>query len=677
MDMSSGKNTARLMGGKIATHEAAIAAAAGAASTFTRTGGVEKDKQKAQQKKARKAQKKADEAAGKAKQATYAQQQWTNHFAGAGNDGDDSPLALEPEPSTTPATANSGASSESTTATGSGNGGRQCAHCNNEHGGPDTKLVQCAACKQVCYCNMVCQKAHWIAAHRAQCPQFCKLSAAMPKKKLDGKKQRIQPQQQPRAKGVDAAAAALAESVGLTSTPGYFGVDAAIMQEQAEKQKRAQQKADGAKLPECSECAICMDCMLPADKLVLGCGHAYHRSCVAALRKYGIGIHNEALCPQCRVPLLPGPDKFIDEAARMMVRVERLQEDGANHDGSITITGPWFKQAEALLQQALTEKPGNARAQFLLGFCYLGISESSKVIDSWCAEAEGYPKDERAQFSIGACYSFGDDAGKDAVKAAGWFRKAAEQGHADAQFNLGLCYCYGNGASKDSVKAAGWYRKAAEQGHAGAQHNLDAADAEALLRERAAADAATRRELERAQVDLAEKAMAELLLDEEEGARAGSGVSGGDGEQQHNAKKGKTKNKEKKKKKREREHAELQRIAMEAEQQAAREAEQALVLQRARAHQADAAARERGSPTGAVAASPRTLPPRIAALEELWGVEAAVAAGGGGRYLARVEALEVMAGKRSEGTLPARVAALERPSGLHSNVTPPKVASYI
>src|SRR5438309_9048594 len=53
-----------------------------------------------------------------------------------------------------------------------------------------------------------------------------------------------------------------------------------------------------------------------------------------------------------------------------------------------------------------------------------------------------------------------------------WYRKAAEQGHADAQFALGACYANGRGVGKDEVEAGKWYRKAAEQGHAEAQCRL-------------------------------------------------------------------------------------------------------------------------------------------------------------------------------------------------------------
>ena len=53
-----------------------------------------------------------------------------------------------------------------------------------------------------------------------------------------------------------------------------------------------------------------------------------------------------------------------------------------------------------------------------------------------------------------------------------WYRKAADQGRADAQFNLALMYANGQGVPQDHAEAMTWYRKAAEQGDAAAQLNL-------------------------------------------------------------------------------------------------------------------------------------------------------------------------------------------------------------
>lgn len=54
----------------------------------------------------------------------------------------------------------------------------------------------------------------------------------------------------------------------------------------------------------------------------------------------------------------------------------------------------------------------------------------------------------------------------------GDYRKAAEQGHAEAQFRLGAMYFSGDGVPQDDAGALKWYRMAAEQGHAEAQADL-------------------------------------------------------------------------------------------------------------------------------------------------------------------------------------------------------------
>ena len=53
-----------------------------------------------------------------------------------------------------------------------------------------------------------------------------------------------------------------------------------------------------------------------------------------------------------------------------------------------------------------------------------------------------------------------------------WYRKAAEQGHADAQRCLGGCYEEGDGVEQNTTEAVKWYRKAAEQGDPSAQYKL-------------------------------------------------------------------------------------------------------------------------------------------------------------------------------------------------------------
>jgi len=83
-----------------------------------------------------------------------------------------------------------------------------------------------------------------------------------------------------------------------------------------------------------------------------------------------------------------------------------------------------------------------------------------------------------AQFSVAQSYLAGQDGensltGNDRmVKAARWFRRAAENGHAPSQYRLATLYELGRGAPKDLTQAESWYVRAAKQGHVKAMHNL-------------------------------------------------------------------------------------------------------------------------------------------------------------------------------------------------------------
>ena len=69
-------------------------------------------------------------------------------------------------------------------------------------------------------------------------------------------------------------------------------------------------------------------------------------------------------------------------------------------------------------------------------------------------------------------YAQGQGLAQDCAQAAAWYRKAADQGYADAQFNLAAMYAQGQGVAQDNEQAIVWYRKAADQGNAAAQNNL-------------------------------------------------------------------------------------------------------------------------------------------------------------------------------------------------------------
>ena len=62
---------------------------------------------------------------------------------------------------------------------------------------------------------------------------------------------------------------------------------------------------------------------------------------------------------------------------------------------------------------------------------------------------------------------------QDATEAIKWYRKAADQGYAEAQNWLGDIYQDGIFVAQDDTEAAKWYLKAAQQGHEKALAKLE------------------------------------------------------------------------------------------------------------------------------------------------------------------------------------------------------------
>lgn len=76
------------------------------------------------------------------------------------------------------------------------------------------------------------------------------------------------------------------------------------------------------------------------------------------------------------------------------------------------------------------------------------------------------------QFKLGDMFKFGSGVPQSDAGAAQWYKKAAEQGLADAQIRLGVIFKEGRGVVQNDVEAAQWWRKAADQGDAEAQFSL-------------------------------------------------------------------------------------------------------------------------------------------------------------------------------------------------------------
>ena len=74
-------------------------------------------------------------------------------------------------------------------------------------------------------------------------------------------------------------------------------------------------------------------------------------------------------------------------------------------------------------------------------------------------------------------YGKGYGVPRNYIEAIKWYKKAADQGNADAQYELGYMYDLGLGELIQSyIEARKWYRFAADQGHMGAKKRLQEID---------------------------------------------------------------------------------------------------------------------------------------------------------------------------------------------------------
>ena len=71
-------------------------------------------------------------------------------------------------------------------------------------------------------------------------------------------------------------------------------------------------------------------------------------------------------------------------------------------------------------------------------------------------------------------YHIGLGVTQDYANAVKWYRKAAEQGNANAQISLGFMYLNGYGTTQDYVQAHLWSNLAAAQDNDTARKNRDA-----------------------------------------------------------------------------------------------------------------------------------------------------------------------------------------------------------
>ncbi|MEW6709116.1 MAG: tetratricopeptide repeat protein [Candidatus Riflebacteria bacterium] len=130
--------------------------------------------------------------------------------------------------------------------------------------------------------------------------------------------------------------------------------------------------------------------------------------------------------------------------------------------------GDFKNAARIILDHA---EKGNSDAQLTIGAMYdrgEGVPVDKVRAAKWWRKAADKNVIE-AQYKLGSAYRDGEGVVRDLSESVKWFRKAAEGGYANAQRALAYAYYRGEGVNKDQKEAAKWFTKAAEQGDSHAQ----------------------------------------------------------------------------------------------------------------------------------------------------------------------------------------------------------------
>ncbi len=142
-------------------------------------------------------------------------------------------------------------------------------------------------------------------------------------------------------------------------------------------------------------------------------------------------------------------------------------DDGNGVSKDLKKSLDWFRRAA---------EQGERTSQFNLGIAYLngeGVQKSIQTAESWFRKA-AVQEHPGAMYQLGHMYYAGNLVlERDAESAVMWWQKASDEGYSKAMNNLGFCFQNGIGVGRDHVKAAELYAKAAQLGVLVAKTNLD------------------------------------------------------------------------------------------------------------------------------------------------------------------------------------------------------------
>jgi len=192
-------------------------------------------------------------------------------------------------------------------------------------------------------------------------------------------------------------------------------------------------------------------------------------STLCELNKHGSKDDKSVVCCFDKERLKPLENGLVEWQCENVQRaIDELNKGGS--DASDSLEGKKLKFKLTKLRSEL----GDPSDYLKLAKLYengTGVSQNDSEALEWYRKAAENGNAE-AQIELGKRYFEGRGVSTNEDEAVVWYRKAADKGNTEAQLELGDRYFEGRGVEQKYSTAAEWYRKAAEQGIARAQYQL-------------------------------------------------------------------------------------------------------------------------------------------------------------------------------------------------------------
>lgn len=198
----------------------------------------------------------------------------------------------------------------------------------------------------------------------------------------------------------------------------------------------------------------------------------YQRSCAHVVEAFAVLVESSVPSaspaqattarvtkPPTLVPEAPSPDLVEPSVGSQTYAVYRQQ----------VLLNCQFKLAAQDMQAVIDScqrlaRQGEALAQSYLGTAYMQQQQVAQAEYWWRKAAEqGLAQ---AQYHLGVLYAEGRVLKQDWQQSFDWLQRAALQGLSAAQYALGHLYASGHGVTQDRVEALAWWSLAAQQSHA-------------------------------------------------------------------------------------------------------------------------------------------------------------------------------------------------------------------